>query len=540
MAEKPKLAEPSAPKLEGVANDRLREARHRKELRVIDQKECYFFAAPWRQRQISSQTQPSNTNMMDAPELNTDFAFLLCADFVTEVINTYLPEAQDWCERKAGEGVPEEVFDQIKDEVKAADKKVFASIKASNFYAEVAKAFNPDLAIGTAGLFIDRPYAHAPVQVLAVPMREMEINLGPDGEIDDRFIIRWTRNCYVEKLLGADIWANVGADLKEKINAKPSDRTELRWGWWREWNDTSDEVWQYVVMVGEKLVHDAKIKGEGSCAFLVIRFNPDADWPWANGPMIQGLPTLRQVDEWERQIPEAVERATNSAITFPDDSFASVEQGIEPGMAYPIRPGNEGAVKRIYDQPPIDPELADLDRKEHRLKKLFYVDHPEQTGDTPPTLGQWLDELARMQRRIGTAGYSFWREGPMKIFLRFKYLLEAAGTIKGVKDKTGRVISTQPYNPTQRAAEQQEIATAVQAAQILAQMFPEEWRLWMDGKLTMKKFVDKMRVSGLLQMRSEADMKAAMSNIQGLLGQGGLRQHAGPSAPPDAGAPAPA
>lgn len=530
------MADEAPGTIQGDAIARKRDARRWKELRVLDFKECYFFAAPDRQRQISSQTQPSTQSMMDAPELNTSFAFLLCADFVTEVVNTYMPEAQDWCERKAGEGF-EEVFDQIKDDVKKDDKKIFAAIKGSNLYAELPKAFNPDLAIAGAGLWIDRPKAHKPIQVLAVPMREIEINLGPEGEIDDRFIIRWSRNCYVQKLLGEEVWAKVDAETKTKLSAKPSDRSELTWGWWRDWQE-DDECWQHVVMIGDRLIHDCKIEGEGSCPFLVMRFNPVADWPWALGPMIQGLPELRQVDEFDRQKCEAAERSTNPAITFPDDSFAAVEQGIEPGMAYPIRPGTEGAVKRMYDQPSMEPEIYATEGKEHTLKKLFYVDHPEQTGDTPPTLGQWLDELARMQRRIGMAGYSFWREGPMKIFIRFKYLLEKAGTIGKLQDKSGRAISTHPYNPTQRAAEQQEIATATQAAQILAQMFPEEWRVWIDGKSSMKNFIDKMRVSGLLAMRDEKQVEKALGRIQGLLGQGGIRQHAGATQAEGAGPPA--
>ena len=522
--------------LEKEANDRLREARHRKELRVLDLKECYFLGAPNRQRQISSQTQPSMQTMLDAPELYTDLGYLLVDDFATELINTYMPEAQIWCERKAGELVKAEDFAQVSEQVRKDDRKIFDTIKSSNFYAELAKCIKPDLAIGTAAIHIDRPKPGQPIQCLAVPIRELEINLGPDGEIDDRFIVRFTRNCYVRKLIGEKAWANISQDLKQKVDADPAHRTELRWGYWRLWDDNADEAWQHVVMVKDKLVDQAVIKGEGCCPLIVMRFDPDADWPWANGPMIKGLPTLRQVDEWERQIPEAVERATNSAITFPDDSFTNVEQGIEPGMAYPVRPGSEGAVKQIYQQPSIDPELVDLERKEHRLRKLFFVDHPEQTGDTPPTLGQWLDELARMQRRIGTAGYSFWREGPMKIFLRYKYLLEASGVLAPIKSN-GRTIATVPYNPTQRAAEQQEIATAVQCLQISLQTFPEEGRLQIDGGKTISNFIDKMRTGGLVALRPDNQIKQVLPMIAQLI-QG--RQRAGEAAPSgEAGAPGP-
>lgn len=537
MAKAPKPQAPAPEKpLQAEANDRLVDARRWKELRVLDFKECYFFAAPHRQRQISSQTQPSTQTMMDAPELNTDFAFILATDFTTEILGTYMPEAQEWCQRKAGMDVPDELFGQVADQVKKDDEKIFGAMKASNLYAELPKACNPDLAIAAAGLCIRRPHAHAPVEVLAVPMREIEINLGPNGEIDDRFIVRFTRNCYVKALLGDDIWAKVDGETKKKIEDKPADRTEVRWGYWRKWDRIDDEVWQHVVMIGDKLVHDVVLQGEGCCEFIVMRFNPSSDWPWAIGPLIQGLPTLRQLDEFERQKTEAIERSVNPAITYPDDSFASVEQGIEPGMAYPIRPGTENAVKAMYEQPSIQAEMFSTQEMEKRLRKIFFVDHPEQSGDTPPTLGQWLDEMARSQRRIGAAGGSFWREGPRQIFLRFKYLLQVAGTIKPVADKEGRAISTQPYNPAQRAAEQQEIATAVQAAQILGQMFPEEWRLAIDGRATMDAIIKKMRVQGLLMMRDENQIKDVLGKIIEL---SGARQKLGVEAPAGAGAPGP-
>jgi hypothetical protein len=525
-----------ANKLEKEANERLKDARRWKEYVVLDLKECYFMTAPQRQRQISSQTIPGTQRMLDAPELYTDLGMILVADFLTEIFNTYMPEAQRWCERKKGIGIPVEAWDQVKDQARKDDGEIFEAMKASNLYSELPKAGNPDLAIGTCAVWIDQPVGYAPINVMAIPIRELEINLGPNGEIDDRFVIRWARNVHVRKLLGGGIWNKIKAEKRKAIEDKPADRTELRWGFWRKWEDDTNEAWQYVVMLSEELIHDAEIKGEGCCPLIVMRFNPTSDWPWAVGPTMQGMPTLRQVDEFERQIPEAVERAVNPAVTFPDDSFTNVEQGIEPGMAYPIRPGSGESVKAIHQQPSIEPELIDLERKEKRLRKIHFVDHPEQTGDTPPTLGQWLDELARAQRRIGAAGGSFWREGPRNIFLRFKFLLEMAGAIARLTDKQGRAVSTQPYNPSQRAAEQQEIATATQCAQILAQMFPEEWRMWMSGKETMQAFIEKMRTAGLLVMRKEEDVKQALERISQLV-QARHEPNA-PNAPAAAGAPA--
>ena len=88
--------------LEQQAVARLAACRTWKSYIELDIKECYFFTAPNRQRQISSMVMPSQARMLDAPELNTDQAFIVTQDFITQVMNAYMPEAEPWCERTRG------------------------------------------------------------------------------------------------------------------------------------------------------------------------------------------------------------------------------------------------------------------------------------------------------------------------------------------------------------------------------------------------------------------------------------------------------
>jgi hypothetical protein len=505
----------TADTLQQDAVARLAACRTWKSYVELDFKECYFFAAPNRQRQISSAVMPSQSRMLDAPELNTDQAFLICGDFITEIVNAFMPESEMWAERGPGMDLPNGIWDKVKDRIKEDDKKIFSAMKASNLYPEVTKAFYPDLAIGTVGMWIERPHPHAAITASAIPLRELEIDLGPYGEIDTRFAVRYTRNHYVRELVGEEIWAKMNKELLAGIDKQPSKRTQVIWGFWRKWEDKSDEVWQAVVMIDNTVIHDNELKGEGSCPLLVIRFNPTADWPHGLGPLIQALPTFRQIDELEAMRIENAALSIKPPITYPDDSFAAVEQGVEEGMAYPIRPGTEGAVKAIYTPPP--PEVANFQYQEkiHTLRKLFFIDYPEQTGDTPPTLGQWLDEMARAQRRVGTPGLPFWREGPAAIFTRFKYLLEISGAIAPIQ-VDGRAVATMPRNPAQAAAEQQEVGMAIKAIQICGQAFPEEWKMYIDGAASMKAIIEKMRVS-LLKFRKPDQVQAAVKQMAQLL-----------------------
>jgi hypothetical protein len=96
-----------------------------------------------------------------------------------------------------------------------------------------------------------------------VPLRELEVNLGPYGEIDDRFAVRSTRNVHVRELVGEEIWAKIKPDLKKEITEKAKERTQVVWGFWRKWEVKGDECWQHVVMVGKNgnnLVHHVEIR----------------------------------------------------------------------------------------------------------------------------------------------------------------------------------------------------------------------------------------------------------------------------------------
>ena len=524
--------------LEQEGNQRLAACRIWKSLWDLDLRECYFFGSPQRQRQIQSYNQPPQQRLLDAAELKTDFAFELCADFATEVINTYMPQEQDWCMSGPGEAMPEKAFNKIKDQVAENDRQVFKALKASNLYPELSKAFDPDLSIGTVALWAERPFPSSPIVWSAIPIREFEINLGPYGEIDDRFAIRYTRNCYVQRLVGRDVWEKVPEEIKKTIGDKPNQRTEVRWGFWRLWDRHDDTIWQHVVYVGKQLVHSVELVGEGSCPLLVFRWNPNPDWPWGHGPLMQGLPTLRQIDEMEDMRMEHAELSIRPPFVFPDDSFAQIEQGLEPGMAYQIRVGSEGAIKPIYQPPPPDAANYQYEEKEKRLRKMFYVDFPQQSGDTPPTLGQWLDEMARAQRRIGRPGLPFWKEGPAQIFLRTKHLQEKAGVIPQIKID-GKIIALTPYNPTQRAAEQQEIAMAVHGLQLAGQFFPEEFKLYIDGQQTMLNLFEKLRVY-LVAFRPADQVNAAVDHIKQLMGgtpPGGIVKGPAPPQPGPGGLP---
>lgn len=503
------MAEDQYKDLTDEAKDRLAACEAQKNEYEPDILEAYFFASPHRARVVRSAQALPTSKPRDADLLQTGLAMEVCKDFLTVLVNSFMPQAEPWAERRPGFAIPDPLRAEAKKAAEEQDPRIFDAIRASNLYEELPK-LGPDPAIGTAALWIadSRPAENFVVQ--AIPLHELEINLGPFGEIDDRFVVRHTKNRHVKALLGQAIYDTLPEEKRKEIeNTKTCiNPTVIRWGYWRKWDRRDDVVWQHVVMLDMKVVHDADLIGEGSCPLIPFRFNPSPEWAYGQGPLIESLPDLRQHDELQKKKIEHVDLTLAPPSTYPDDSFTAIAQGIETGRIYPVRPGSGIDVRPIFQAGSMEPAIYETSEIERSLRHRFYLDWPDQRGKTPPTATQWLDEMQLAQRRLGTPGSSFWKECCAQIFLRYKFLLEKRGVLEPIK-VNGKVVSLEPYNPAQRAAEQQEVAMALRYLAAVGPTFPEEFRLKIDGSGTMEKIAAKMRVTDLIVMRA----KEAMGNI---------------------------
>lgn len=510
--------------LEKEALDRLKDCRAQKQMFERDIREAYFFAAPQRCRDILSQTPPTQQKPDDAAELQTSLGMEVAQDFATEMLNTFIPQSIEWAKQKPGIDLDEEewaVSDE-KEKVEAQSTKIHEAIKASNFYPAAALTFMPDLPIGTCAMWIEDLRPAEPIVCQPIPARELEINVGPYGDVDDRFVVRHTRHRHIKALLPG---VELPKEVAEKAGKKPNERCKVIWGFWRKWDRIDNVVWQAVILLDNKLVHQVELEGEGSCPLIVGRFDPDTMFAWGTGPTIKSLPELRRLDETEALKIENADFQIHPPFSYPDDGITNFNGGIEPGMGYPSRPGSGKDFVKLSFEGNVDFAEFETAKIEERIRRLHFVDFPEQLGKTPPTAEQWLDELQRTKKRIGTPGTIFWREFPSGVFLRFKYLLEKRGTIESVK-VNGKVLSLVPYDPTEIAQNQQEAMVAMRLLEAARNYFPEISQVAIDPLDTLKKLKE-MLGDKVVKIRTPEEMADAVQKLGSMIGPGG----AAPGAP---------
>ena len=496
---------------------RLADAKQQKAYSQEDITECYFFAAPRRARSANSSSSVTRSN--DASELQTSLAFECAEDFMTLIIESFMPSNARWAERLADPFLRQAVKDQIENSARIQDEQVFQMIRSCGFHAELAKQGVPDGAIGVFAMHIHNGRRPMDLPVcIGVPIRELEMNLGPDGRIDDRFVVKHTTYKHVKTLLpGITLPSRVLGLIKDL----PETKVQIQWGYWRLWDKDDDEYWQHCVKVGEETVHDTQLKGRGCCPLVLGRFGATPDYAWPDGPMIKSLPDLRQEDETRAAFIENIDFTLRSPKAYDDDGVIGghLENGVEPGMFYPRRPGSNSrqTFESIYDPPNLQAAMFEFDDVRRRVKRLHYVDFPEQVGKTPPTLGQWLDEMVEAQKKIGTPGFSFWREFPFEVFQRFTYIAEKAGKLTPIKIEGAGEVTLHAYNPAQRAQENQEVLTATRLMQIGGSAFPQTWQVAVDELGTLMAVKEKLG-DKLVKFKTKEELVGAVDQLSKLGG----------------------
>jgi hypothetical protein len=116
-----------------------------------------------------------------------------------------MPQNAPWAEQKPGMFVtptsrPKSRQDQ------GSGRIIFDAIRASNLYEVLPLSFRPDISIGTAALWIQDLRPSENIVVQAVPLHELEINVGPFGGVDDRFVVRHTKHRYIRAVMGETVY----------------------------------------------------------------------------------------------------------------------------------------------------------------------------------------------------------------------------------------------------------------------------------------------------------------------------------------------
>ncbi len=466
--------------------------------------------------------RPGSTRFIDEQgrvDLFTSMGIEVNGDFASDLLTAFTPQDIEWIDLEPGSEVPDGERGSIKDQAKKLKEAVFQDISRSNFYTVVPNAYK-DIGVSTGAIYIQDIAPSLPANVQHVPLWQLLIQVGPYGGIDDRF---WKRKVYWKDIqaLFPGIARELPSDMQMKMKDKRLDTVEIVQGGWRIWDDITSEVWQWVNMIDGFIVRPQVLKGAGSMPLIVGRWDPNTVSPWGTGPGYNAMADLRSLDDVNYNIIDGIGRTINPPTTYPDDGVINPHEGVEAGDWVPARPGSAEDIKPLISGARLDLGYFTKEDFEHTIRRHHFLDQPVQRGKTPPTLGQWLDEAQRIQKRLGVPAAPMFSEIAAEVWLRFHRIQINRGKASEIRLKSGEIVQMVPVNPVRRAQRQEDVLLATRLMEIITQFFgPEVARVVVNMPGTVKAIQDALGDDLVkLENMDQATALVTLQTVLGLVGQ---------------------
>lgn len=454
-------------------------------------------------------------------DLFTSIGMEVNGDFASDLLSAFTPEDLEWVDLVPGSLVPEAEKGSIKEAAEGLKKSVFQDISRSNFYAVAPNAYK-DFGATAGAVFIQDIGAVMPANVQHVPISQLRMQIGPYGGVDDRF--------WVRKVFWKDIPAlfpgimeekNLPPEYKDKLKNKRLDTVTVTQGGWRLWDDVTQEKWQWINMIEDWMLRPEQFTGAGTMPMIVGRWDPNTLSPWGTGPGFNALADLRSLDDVNYNLIDNIGKTVSPPMGYPDDGILNPRDGVEAGDWFPMRPGSGDDIKPLVSGARLDLGYFTKEDFELTIRRQYFQDQPMQRGKTPPTLGQWLDEAQRIQKRLGVPAAPMFSEFAAEVYLRFYRIKINRGQAQDIKLQDGTIVQMVPVNPIRRAQKQEDVLLATRLLEIIAQFFgPEFARVAVNAPETIKNLKDALGDDLVkLSDMEQAELLNKLQTLAGIAGQ---------------------
>ncbi len=373
-------------------------------------------------------------------------------DFASDMISTFTPREERWVLFEPAEDLTEGQKREIAPQLKMIGDAVFAELERSNYWDAAQECF---LFWGVSSMAVavsdNGPLNPISFQPIEIP--DLLMTRGPDGSL----IGKW-REMTLTKLQQHMLWgATYGAKFPMPEKGRRNTPETVFEGCDRDWSTPGVERWHYRIIVGRKERVKLTFEGAGSCPIIACRFRQQANSAWGPGPFKKATPRARVLDELGYLNLKALNRSVDPAFSYEEDGLANFDGGMEPGNAY-ARANGSKAPEAFMPDVRFDASFFQAEEMRKGVKRSIYQDRPEQPGDTPPTLGQWMDEKAWNTRRKELPRDRCVREWVLPIIERVAWILAKRGVLPEVKLKGGKIVNVRPISPLSKAKDLEDIS----------------------------------------------------------------------------------
>lgn len=436
-------------------------------------------------------------------------------DFASDMISTFTPRHERWVTFEPAEDLDDAQKKEIKDQLEAYEKSIFAEIERSNYWDAAQECFAfwgvSAMAVAISDMGPLNPLHFQPIELAGQLMER-----GADGSVTGKW-----RELTLTPLEQHQLW---GQQFPDEFPAPKADEPERRVkcyeGCDRDWSMPGVERWNWRIVVKDRIKVSRRYEGAGSCPIIACRFRQQADSAWGPGPAHKATPVARTLDELGYLNLKGLGRSIDPPFSYEEDGLANFEGGMEAGKAYPRATQSE-APEAFLPEVRFDAAFFERERLERAIKRAMYQDRPEQPGDTPPTATQWVDEKAWNTRRKELPRDRCVREWVLPIIERVAWIKSQRGELPPIKLKGGRIVNVRPISPLTKAKDLEDINVTAQLLALTTQVTAAAQN---DPSIDVKATIQNMKTTMKerhIALRSDEEI-AAIAAAQAAAAQGGM------------------
>ena len=424
--------------------------------------ECYDYSLPMRQSFYYEEAgQRRDEKIFD------ETAVVGVQEFASRLQAGIVPNFARWADLVAGSEVPNEQRDSVDNDLDEVTDYVFEVLQNSNFSQEVHESFM-DLAVGTGVLCVEEGDSVNPVNFRAIPLPQVVLDTGPNGEIDH--IFRERKHIRFDDL--PILYPDSEFDPKVTRMMNMDRETSVLEIVCKDYQKKNEEAYYHyaICMTTDTVLHEKTMKGIGSNPFVCFRWSPSSGEVYGRGPLINALAAIKTCNITVEMILENAQMAMAGIYQMEDDGVVNPDTiNLVPGTIIPKAMGSAGLT-------PITPagnfNVSQLILSEMRtnIKEALYNQMLGDPNKTPASATEVAERMADLSRRMGAAFGRLQAELVQPVLQRVIYILKKQGRIE-IPTVNGREVKIRSVSPLAQAQNNQDIATVGRFLEMMQSAF---------------------------------------------------------------------
>lgn len=416
-------------------------------------------------------------------------------DFQSDMVDFFTPHYKPWVEIEASQKLKTADQRVFNEKIKEYQDTLYAAILDSSFYPESQECW-ADLAASAAGMLI--PYAPAGQRIRPQPIlcAQLLMDAGPRGELDGRWFELKVQKRHLHATFPGVTFKS--PDLSREACAGDATQLDCVQGCYRDYSPGRAEGWIWCLYINDERQHEKRLVGAGAHPIVAMRWRTSPPSMWGPGPGQRGISPAGALNELSYLILKHLGKQVDPPFAFDDDGTFNPDEGLEAGKGYARMKGS--TFDFLLTEQDLRTAFFEQEDLRMQVRRALYQNKPNQRGQTPPTLGQWLDEKAREDRRLQLARMRLYDEWVIATLNRFSWILARRGELPQIVIGN-EMISPRFVNPLSRASDMEDVSRAVQFLDIAVGKFGQQALAGIDVPATLDAIKEKMG-EGLVVLRN--------------------------------------